>query len=165
FFFQAEDGIRDFHVTGVQTCALPILLREQPVQAATRQQLRALLANRPSGGIVFATIQKFMPGEDEDSFPVLSQRSNIVVIADEAHRTQYGFKATLKARQRDLETNKASALAGQALTAITSIATSDAGSSALPAHFEPPHYHAGLQATWQAGYAQHLRDALPNATF
>src|SRR5690606_11235900 len=43
------------------------LLREQPVQATTRQQLRALLANRPSGGIVFATIQKFMPGEDEDT--------------------------------------------------------------------------------------------------
>lgn len=55
------------------------LLREQPVQARTRQELRALLANRPSGGIVFATIQKFMPGEDEDQFPMLSDRHNIVV--------------------------------------------------------------------------------------
>ena len=72
------------------------LLREQPVQGETRQDLRAKLANRPSGGIVFATIQKFMPGEDEDSFPVLSDRHNIVVIADEAHRTQYGFEAKLK---------------------------------------------------------------------
>jgi type I restriction enzyme R subunit len=72
------------------------LLREQPVQANTRQDLRAKLGNRPSGGIVFATIQKFMPGEDEDTFPVLSERSNIVVIADEAHRTQYGFEAKLK---------------------------------------------------------------------
>ena len=72
------------------------LLREQPVQAKTRQALRELLANRPSGGIVFATIQKFMPGEDEDTFPVLSDRHNIVVIADEAHRTQYGFEAKLK---------------------------------------------------------------------
>jgi type I restriction enzyme, R subunit len=72
------------------------LLREQPVQAGTRQELRALLGNRPSGGIVFATIQKFMPGEDEDVFPLLSDRSNIVVIADEAHRTQYGFEAKLK---------------------------------------------------------------------
>ena len=72
------------------------LLREQPVQAATRQALRTLLANRPSGGIVFATIQKFMPGEDEDAFPLLSERRNIVVIADEAHRTQYGFEAKLK---------------------------------------------------------------------
>ena len=72
------------------------LLREQPVQAETRQDLRAKLANRPSGGIVFATIQKFMPGEDEDTFPMLSNRHNIVVIADEAHRTQYGFEAKLK---------------------------------------------------------------------
>ncbi|MCP2936362.1 hypothetical protein NK983_27125, partial [Salmonella enterica subsp. enterica serovar Typhimurium] len=67
-----------------------------PVQANTRQDLRAKLDNRPSGGIVFATIQKFMPGEDEDTFPMLSDRHNIVVIADEAHRTQYGFEAKLK---------------------------------------------------------------------
>ncbi len=72
------------------------LLREQPVQVGTRHALRALLANRPSGGIVFATIQKFMPGEDEDAYPLLSDRRNIVVIADEAHRTQYGFEAKLK---------------------------------------------------------------------
>ena len=136
------------------------LLREQPVQVLTRPDLRAKLAHRPSGGIVFATIQKFMPGEDEDNFPVLSERSNIVVIADEAHRTQYGFKATLKTRQHP-----------QAAT--RSMVTSDAGSSALPANFEPPTYNvglgvgldAGLQSTWQAGYAQHLRHALPNATF
>ena len=75
------------------------LLREQPVQGETRQDLRAKLANRPSGGIVFATIQKFMPGEDEDSYPILSDRHNIVVIADEAHRTQYGFEAKLKTRK------------------------------------------------------------------
>jgi type I restriction enzyme R subunit len=50
---------------------------------------------------VFATIQKFMPGEDEDSFPVLSDRRNIVVIADEAHRTQYGFEAKLKTRKHN----------------------------------------------------------------
>ncbi len=145
------------------------LLREQPVQALTRPDLRAKLAHRPSGGIIFATIQKFMPGEDEDSFPVLSDRSNIVVIADEAHRTQYGFKATLKTRKRNFEQNMPASLDGQAQEATKSIAASDAGSSALPAHFEPPPYHLGvdanLQATWQAGYAQHLRDALPNATF
>ncbi|HDQ4554796.1 type I restriction endonuclease subunit R [Pseudomonas aeruginosa] len=102
------------------------LLREQPVQALTRGDLREKLANRPSGGIVFATIQKFMPGEDEDSFPVLSTRSNIVVVADEAHRTQYGFSASLKVP--DLKVAEAS-------------------------------------ARYQVGYAQHLRDALPNATF
>jgi type I restriction enzyme R subunit len=68
------------------------------VQAGTRQDLRAKLANSPSGGIMLATIQKFMPGEDEDAFPVLSDRSNIVVIADEAHRTHYGFEAQLKGK-------------------------------------------------------------------
>ena len=142
------------------------LLREQPVQALTRPDLRSRLAQRPSGGIVFATIQKFMPGEDEDSFPVLSERSNIVVIADEAHRTQYGFKATLKTRK---QSNMPVALDGKAQVAIKGIVTSDAGSSAMPANFEPPPYSqaqsAAQQATWQAGYAQHLRDALPNATF
>ncbi|MBF0263595.1 MAG: HsdR family type I site-specific deoxyribonuclease, partial [Magnetococcales bacterium] len=71
--------------------------------------------------ILFTTIQKFMPGEEEASFPVLSDRHNIVVIADEAHRTQYGFAAALKGKPG--------------------------------------------QERFQVGYAQHLRDALPNATF
>ncbi|CAJ4115513.1 HsdR family type I site-specific deoxyribonuclease [Burkholderia pseudomallei] len=71
------------------------LLRETPVQADTRPELRGLLANRPSGGIIFTTIQKFTPGADEDTFPVLSDRRNIVVICDEAHRSQYGFDARL----------------------------------------------------------------------
>jgi type I restriction enzyme R subunit len=97
------------------------LLREQPVQAETRQDLRTKLNKRPSGGIVFTTIQKFMPAADEDTFPLLSDRRNIVVIADEAHRTQYGFNAELRGK-------------------------------------------AG-QEKYSAGYAQHLRDALPNATF
>ncbi|WP_323943731.1 type I restriction endonuclease subunit R [Aeromonas hydrophila] len=101
------------------------LLREEPVQVSTRGDLRDKLGNRPSGGIVFTTIQKFMPGEDEDTFPELSDRANIVVIADEAHRTQYGFSASLKA----------------------------------------PGKVAEGAACYQVGYAQHLRDALPNATF
>ncbi|MDP9902138.1 type I restriction endonuclease subunit R [Variovorax ginsengisoli] len=124
------------------------LLREQPVQARTRQELRALLANRPSGGIVFATIQKFMPGTDEDSFPELSARHNIVVIADEAHRTQYGFEAKLKTRR----TSAAKATGDGALT---------------PHHvaFSSPDYLRGATERYQVGYAQHLRDALPNATF
>ncbi len=130
------------------------LLREQPVQVETRQDLRAKLAHRPSGGIVFATIQKFMPGEDEDTFPVLSERSNIVVIADEAHRTQYGFEAKLKTIKRK---------AGQPEGAAAAVTTGDAVSSALPANFAPPAYE--VEHKYQAGYAQHLRDALPNATF
>jgi type I restriction enzyme R subunit len=130
------------------------LLREQPVQVETRQDLRVKLANRPSGGIVFATIQKFMPGEDEDTFPVLSDRSNIVVIADEAHRTQYGFEAKLKTIKRK---------AGMPDAAASAVTTGDDASSALPANFVPPAYE--VEHKYQAGYAQHLRDALPNATF
>ncbi|MCP5279462.1 MAG: type I restriction endonuclease subunit R [Thiobacillus sp.] len=71
------------------------LLRETPARAGTRPDLRAKLANRPSGGIVFTTIQKFAPFEDEDGYPLLSDRENIVVICDEAHRSQYGFSARL----------------------------------------------------------------------
>jgi type I restriction enzyme R subunit len=129
------------------------LLREQPVQATTRQQLRELLSNRPSGGIIFATIQKFMPGEDEDMFPVLSERRNIVVIADEAHRTQYGFEAKLKTRK----VKPPGKSAAQALTS----ADGEAGSAALTADFAAPEY----KTSYQVGYAQHLRDALPHATF
>lgn len=72
------------------------LLREKPVRIETRPDLRAKLDNRPSGGIIFTTIQKFSPFEDEDNFPILSERENIVVICDEAHRSQYGFKARLQ---------------------------------------------------------------------
>ena len=71
------------------------LLKEAPQQAADRDELRALLDGRPSGGIIFTTVQKFAPGPDEDVFPLLSARTNIVVIADEAHRSQYGFRAVL----------------------------------------------------------------------
>jgi type I restriction enzyme R subunit len=71
------------------------LLRETPQQATNRDQLRALLAGRPSGGIIFTTVQKFVPEGDEEVFPLLSDRTNIVVIADEAHRSQYGFRAVL----------------------------------------------------------------------
>ncbi len=71
------------------------LLREQPQQAGSRDELRALLAGRPSGGIIFTTVQKFTPADGEEVFPLLSDRNNIVVMADEAHRSQYGFRAVL----------------------------------------------------------------------
>ena len=68
-------------------------LPEAPVQAESREHLRELLSSKASGGIVFSTMQKFgLSKEDRDanrSFPVLSERNNIVVVADEAHRTQY----------------------------------------------------------------------------
>lgn len=71
------------------------LMRETPKQAETRQELRDLLEGRPSGGIIFTTIQKFSLFDEEVRFPLLSDRSNIVVIADEAHRTQYGLNASI----------------------------------------------------------------------
>ncbi|MDP2089533.1 MAG: type I restriction endonuclease subunit R [Flavobacteriaceae bacterium] len=67
------------------------LLRQEPVQADDRNQLKDLL-KVASGGVVFTTIQKFQP-EEGNVYELLSDRKNIVVIADEAHRTQYGFKA------------------------------------------------------------------------
>lgn len=93
------------------------ILPEKPVQANTRAGLRTML-RRASGGIVFTTLQKFRPGEDGDTNPVLTDRRNVVVVADEAHRSQYGF--------------------GERLAA---------------------------DGTLKAGLAQHMRDALPNATY
>ena len=72
-----------------------LLPAESLHQAQSRQDLRELLADRPSGGIIFTTIQKFTPESAEDQFPTLSNRRNVVVICDEAHRTQYGFKGRL----------------------------------------------------------------------
>ena len=66
------------------------LLRQPPVQAESRSDLRTKLAVA-SGGVVFTTIQKFFPEEKGDQHPLLSNRRNIVVIADEAHRSQYDF--------------------------------------------------------------------------
>ncbi len=66
------------------------LLRQQPVQAQSRANLRELLRTG-SGGVVFTTVHKFFPAQGEDQHPLLSDRRNIVVIADEAHRSQYDF--------------------------------------------------------------------------
>ncbi|MCL2777407.1 MAG: type I restriction endonuclease subunit R [Polyangiaceae bacterium] len=76
------------------------LLRQRPEQAKDRAHLRELL-RVASGGIVFTTIQKFMPETRGDSFPLLSNRSNIVVIADEAHRSQYEFIDGFARHMRD----------------------------------------------------------------
>jgi type I restriction enzyme R subunit len=94
-----------------------MILPEKPERADTRAELRTLL-RRSSGGIIFTTLQKFRPGEDGDRNPVLTDRRNVVVVADEAHRSQYGFGETLDSEGR-----------------------------------------------LKAGLAQHLRDALPGATF
>ena len=94
------------------------LLKQEPVQADDRDTLRRLLAERESGGIIFTTVQKFALLNDESGHPILNDRHNIVVISDEAHRSQYGLKATLK-----------------------------------------------KDGTYKFGYARHMRDALPNASF
>jgi len=96
------------------------LLRQRPVQADSRTELRQLLAVA-SGGIVFTTIQKFTPEDEEDAFPVLTERSNIIVIADEAHRSQYGFDMKISQKQDEAE--------------------------------------------FSYGFAKHMRDALPNASY
>ncbi len=101
------------------------LLRQSPVQAEDRGQLRELL-QRASGGVVFTTVQKFLPAPGE-AYPLLSERRNIVVIADEAHRSQYGFAARVVVPK------------GQ------------------------PHEAEGAYLAY--GFAKHLRDALPNASF
>ena len=99
------------------------LLKQTPVQAHDRDTLRQLLAERESGGIIFTTVQKFGlvkddNGDEEKLHPVLNNRHNIVVISDEAHRSQYGLKATLSA-----------------------------------------------DGQYKFGYAKHMRDALPFASF
>lgn len=71
------------------------LLRQDPVQAENRKHLRELLS-RESGGVIFTTIQKFSPDGEEDILPALSDRTNIIVMADEAHRSQYGLKAKVR---------------------------------------------------------------------
>lgn len=100
-------------------CAAQELLKQAPEQAETREDLREKLAARQAGGIIFTTIQRFSLNEGETSHPRLCERSNVVVISDEAHRSQYGLKARLNTKT------------GQ----------------------------------YVYGFAKHLRDALPTASF
>lgn len=76
------------------------LLRQLPVQAESRAHLRELLSVQ-AGGVIFTTIQKFLPEEKGDRYPTLSERRNIVVIADEAHRSQYDFIDGFARHMRD----------------------------------------------------------------
>lgn len=107
------------------------LLRQQPQQAESREHLKRLLSV-PSGGVVFATMQKFYP-QGGGAYDCLSDRTNIVVVADEAHRTQYGFKAKTR------EVKDAAATAAAAANVV------------------------GVETRY--GFAKHLRDALPRATY
>jgi len=80
------------------------LLRQEPVQAENREHLKKLL-KVAGGGIVFTTIQKFSPEDHGEVFDLLSERKNIVVIADEAHRSQYGFGAKTTVRNGEAFTS------------------------------------------------------------
>ena len=77
------------------------LLRQTPQQADSREDLQKVLT-RPSGGVVFTTIQKFSPERGETDYPVLTDRRNVVVIADEAHRSQYGFRARVNRKTGEI---------------------------------------------------------------
>lgn len=81
-------------------CNCQQLLRQTPVQAASREDLKHLLTVA-SGGIVFTTIQKFLPEENGAKYPMLTDRRNVVVIADEAHRSQYDFIDGFAKHMRD----------------------------------------------------------------
>ena len=100
-------------------CAAQDLLKQTPEQAESREELRDKLASRQAGGIIFTTIQKFSLSEGEGAHPALCDRSNVVVISDEAQRSQYGLKARLDAKS----------------------------------------------GRYIYGFAKHLRDALPQASF
>jgi type I restriction enzyme R subunit len=77
------------------------LLRQTPQQAGDREELRKLL-DRPSGGVIFTTLQKFSPETGATAYPLLTDRRNVIVIADEAHRCQYGFKAKIERKTSDI---------------------------------------------------------------
>jgi len=77
------------------------LIRQTPIQANSRDDLRSAL-NRASGGMIFTTIQKFSPAAGEIAYPMLSDRRNIIVIADEAHRSQYGFRAKVEQKTGEI---------------------------------------------------------------
>jgi type I restriction enzyme R subunit len=76
-------------------CAASDLLKTTPLQATGRDELRDMLASRQAGGVIFTTVQKFALLEGEDTHPELSARTNIVVMSDEAHRSQYGMNGRL----------------------------------------------------------------------
>ena len=104
------------------------LLKQAPEQAESREELREKLASRQAGGIIFTTVQKFSLLEGESHHPKLCERGNVVVISDEAHRTQYGLNARL-VNVKDKKTKKV------------------------------------IGKKYVFGYAKHMRDALPEASF
>ena len=115
------------------------LLRQTPKQATNRKELRDLLSVE-SGGIIFTTIQKFTPGEDGDIMPLLTDRKNVIVMADEAHRSQYGLNAK---------------------TVMSKVRTG----SSRPDETMVAEEEAEYEAKVKYGYAKYMREAIPNASF
>ena len=100
-------------------CSAQELLKQTPEQADSREELREKLASRRAGGVIFTTVQKFSLSNGQKAHPALCTRSNVVVISDEAHRSQYGLKAKLNTKTGE----------------------------------------------YVYGFAKHMRDAMPNASF
>jgi type I restriction enzyme R subunit len=90
-------------------------LRQAPQQAESTADLKELLQTS-GGGVIFTTIQKFSPEEAQEEFPLLTDRENVIVIADEAHRSQYGFEA--KTTYRDFSSKKIGRLRRMVLRSI-----------------------------------------------
>lgn len=129
------------------------LLRQTPAQAEGRDDLRDRL-RVASGGVIFSTIQKFLPDGPGERYPLLSDRRNIVVIADEAHRSQYGLRGKLVVN----EEGQYAVPPEQVLTLADSQARVVHGKDG-----KPPSVPPGAHMVY--GFARHLRDALPNASF
>ncbi|KMQ83431.1 dead deah box helicase [Lasius niger] len=87
-------------------CEVQDFLTTTPQQAETREDLRHLL-NRDNGGIIFSTLQKFGLSESEEKMPLLSERQNIIVLADEAHRSQYGLGEKFNAKSGQIKSGLA----------------------------------------------------------
>jgi type I restriction enzyme R subunit len=134
-------------------CRCDKLLRQTPSQAQGRDDLRDKL-NVASGGVVFTTIQKFLPDGPGEKYPVLSDRRNIVVIADEAHRSQYGLRGKLVVNDDEYEPPPSD----RVLMAAESQAKVVNGKNGKPSSVPP-----GAHMVY--GFARHMRDALPNASF
>jgi type I restriction enzyme R subunit len=133
-------------------CSCQGLLRQAPVQAEGRDDLREKL-KVASGGVIFTTIQKFLPDGPGERYPVLSERRNIIVMADEAHRSQYGLRGKLVVNEGDYEPPPSERL----LKVADSQARTQGRNGKAPS--TPPGVHMVY------GFARHMRDALPNASY
>ena len=135
-------------------CACKSLLRQTPVQAQGRDDLREKL-KVASGGVIFTTIQKFLPDSQGERYPLLSDRRNIIVIADEAHRSQYGLRGKL------VVNDDGGKYAEPQSPELLKVADSQARTNGK--NGKPPSTPPGAFMVY--GFARHMRDALPNASY